>query len=80
MKLPNVMMVGEAGMLPLTARISFTTPLPVSATKTLPFPSTATLLGDLKLLPSEVCAPLKTAVWAESEVKNVSVLVDRRHA
>jgi uncharacterized membrane protein (GlpM family) len=44
-------MVAPAGMLPLTATISFTAPLAVSATKTLPVESTATPKGSRNPLP-----------------------------
>ena len=48
--LPRVLMMGDAGTLPLTATISFTT-LSISVTKTSPLPSTATPLGNANPLP-----------------------------
>src|ERR1700757_2528344 len=41
-----------------------------SATKTLPLPSTATLVGELKPLPRVDTAPLKCAVCASAEGAN----------
>ena len=58
--LPNVLIVGVAGILPLTATISFTVLVDKSETKTSPLPSTATPNGATQPLPSVFTQPTAT--------------------
>ena len=60
--LPRVLIVGEAGMLPSTARISFTALFWVSATNRFPVASTATAKGALKPLPRGVAVGVPVKV------------------